>query len=422
MESKKEVHCREAVVSDVLIFFLINYIVHAVTALKSPGSSIAATADAALVALLVPYKGIFFAVRVISLQAFFCRDPLQRAHRARALCCVVRTTVLEGKPAHTFDGGTEKIFLIWRVKTNVSCAEWQPGPIQSLKDVHAKIHGLINLPQGYDLAIVPKFVRVEPLDDTEHKPGTYTSNIICCNYNIVKVFASIVQTVAGCISLYHARDHQLLRLGYTAYSLTVIPYMLMSLTNLVASLSCPEYPTLYIVDSELLQAATYEGATVHGTVGRVNSFVRRPRTLFERFFKRFLYLISAGLVVFPFLAIGLLTKFQPGPDTTVEEKAWILSWLITSILFGVPLGYTMKDTYTHSLSTLWRQFKSFRQIKAHAVDGWIGKIVYASILGFFIAIFIFLRLVTWFIIFLTPIGMFVTVARQVLKYGVCKWV
>jgi hypothetical protein len=82
--------CRNADIADVLTIIFVNYVVHAVTVLTSPGTSPFATADAALWALLVPYKGITMALRVISKGACFTMDPLEKATRARALCCVYR--------------------------------------------------------------------------------------------------------------------------------------------------------------------------------------------------------------------------------------------------------------------------------------------------------------------------------------------
>ncbi len=89
--AKEEVLCRDADIPDVLTIIFVNYVVHAVTVLTSPGTSAFAAADAALWALLVPYRGIMMALRVISKAACFTMDPLEKASRARALCCVYRT-------------------------------------------------------------------------------------------------------------------------------------------------------------------------------------------------------------------------------------------------------------------------------------------------------------------------------------------
>lgn len=70
---------------------------------------------------------------------------------------------------------------------------------------------------------------------------------ISCDYNVMKIFAAILQIFSGLFQIFQARGGQLDRYGYSAYSLTVIPYVLMSLVNLVACLCIPQYPMMYIV-------------------------------------------------------------------------------------------------------------------------------------------------------------------------------
>lgn len=43
----------------------------------------------------------------------------------------------------------------------------------------------------------------------------------------------------------------------------------MSLMNCIASLSCPEYPMLFLVESKAMEEARKRGAAIVGTVGRV---------------------------------------------------------------------------------------------------------------------------------------------------------
>lgn len=103
MDSEQLV-CRKATITDVLTVFFINYLAHAITVLISPGSSHIGAGDAALWSLLVPYKGIYAALRIIAKQACFSRDALKRAHRAGALCCVYKITRDElGNRAYYYD-------------------------------------------------------------------------------------------------------------------------------------------------------------------------------------------------------------------------------------------------------------------------------------------------------------------------------
>jgi hypothetical protein len=291
----------------------------------------------------------------------------------------------------------------------------------SLQLAHASIHGFVSLPEGYDLTVVPEFVKVD-FHDAEKIKNDYHINKLCCNYNAVKILASIVQTVAGAISVYRGRGMQIKAYGYTAYNLTVIPYMLMSLTNLVANLSCPDYPTLYIVETDLLDEARRNGAVVEGTVGRIHSFMARPRTGLQKCLKPILYVVGIGLIALPFVAVGLLTGFKAGPKSQPYERGWLISWLITSIIFGVPLGILEKNTYFHSLKLLYLRNKSIADIKASPEAEFIEKVVYNSLKGLVCVVVTVCKLLAWVIVFVTPIGMFVSVGRQIMSFGICKTV
>jgi len=111
MASDQEVICRKATVTDTLTVFLVNYLTHAITVLISPGSSPIAAGDAGLWSLLMPYKGIYSALRIIGKQACFGRDALQRARRAGALCCVYKAGLNEeGKVVYTYDNNLQGMF------------------------------------------------------------------------------------------------------------------------------------------------------------------------------------------------------------------------------------------------------------------------------------------------------------------------
>ncbi|KAK5651252.1 hypothetical protein OQA88_12660 [Cercophora sp. LCS_1] len=411
MDSDSEqVVCRKATVTDVLTVFLINYLAHAVTVLISPGSSHIAAGDAGLWSLLVPYKGIYAALRIIARQACFGRDALERARRAGALCCVYKVVQdPSGSIAYTYDNNLQTFTV---------------APL-SLSSANASIHGLIHLPAGYDITLLPRDYSVQPLaiSPSSGKTATgYTSNTISCDYNFVKIAASLAQTIAGSLTVYQASKAQFALFGFTQSSLTVIPYILMSLTNLAANITCPNYSTLYLVETDLLEEAKGLGGFAHGTVGYVSEWNLTHPHPAARVFKKALYLIGIGLVALPFILIGFWTKFQPGPESTTEEKGWIWSWLITSIMFGVPVGYVQKHTYTHSLkflgdisSVFWRVIKG-GNLKFHQ------KVLVGAVAMTLATLALVINVVIGTAIFVTPIGMFVTVGRQIIKVGICKMV
>lgn len=73
------------------------------------------------------------------------------------------------------------------------------------------------------------------------------------NFSSVKAAIAIFQVLYGSWELYVARGTQLETYGYAAYSFTVVPYVAMSLLNLLATLCRPRYSHVYLVryaDSE----------------------------------------------------------------------------------------------------------------------------------------------------------------------------
>ena len=56
---------------------------------------------------------------------------------------------------------------------------------------------------------------------------------------------------------------------YAAFQLTLIPYGLMSLLNILCGLVTPTYPTVYMIDSTIMREAKGRGWTFDGTVGEL---------------------------------------------------------------------------------------------------------------------------------------------------------
>lgn len=74
------------------------------------------------------------------------------------------------------------------------------------------------------------------------------------NYSFLRAAVGIVQVISGSLQLYHALERHIPNSGYGVYSLTVIPYILMSLINLVACMCQPQYPTMLLVRYRGLRA------------------------------------------------------------------------------------------------------------------------------------------------------------------------
>jgi len=90
--------CRPATWSDVLVFFLGNYVTHVATIVSQPGQSLAGTIFFSLLSMLFPGGGISKAMGAIMSRAVFAPTELRMAARAGALYIVVPTDLLENRP------------------------------------------------------------------------------------------------------------------------------------------------------------------------------------------------------------------------------------------------------------------------------------------------------------------------------------
>lgn len=102
-----------------------------------------------------------------------------------------------------------------------------------------------------------------PIQQTPRSP------VIGASYSIPKTVIAIVQLVYATVTLYQSRTNQIDTFGYSAFGLTVIPYALMSLVNLIGNTVTPDYHALYLVASDIMDEAIRRGARFDGVVGRL---------------------------------------------------------------------------------------------------------------------------------------------------------
>ncbi|KAF8253282.1 hypothetical protein K440DRAFT_642259 [Wilcoxina mikolae CBS 423.85] len=118
-----------------------------------------------------------------------------------------------------------------------------------------------------NLILVPFDLIVQPAIESTSDESEPLELELASNYNIIKILASIFQTVYGAFELYAARGNQLDKYGYAAYALTVVPYTMMSLVNLLAALCQPHYPSMFVV--------AYGEESIEGT-NRTSSNIAEP--------------------------------------------------------------------------------------------------------------------------------------------------
>jgi hypothetical protein len=82
--------CTPTVWTDVVVFFLGNYLAHAATIKTNPGESPQSVTTAIIAALLFPTAGIARGLRAIYSLAKYGKTDLHVAARARALCMLTR--------------------------------------------------------------------------------------------------------------------------------------------------------------------------------------------------------------------------------------------------------------------------------------------------------------------------------------------
>ncbi|KAF8883538.1 hypothetical protein BD779DRAFT_1539409 [Infundibulicybe gibba] len=205
--------CTPTTWSDVLVFYLGNYIAHVATIKEYPGESGIDFMVNAIVAILFPTVGMARGIDAIIRhpQVRVKGGELQRAARAGALCMVVRSP--DWKPGigdHIRDA--ELVRQTSKPSSEPGSANGGTKTAGGMNNVYwpsmhgggicfkeRNIHGSCVLPAGYSLIPVP------------HDASS-----------TIKIFAA---------SLF---QNQIARYGYAAFSLTVAPYALMSAVNLEA--------------------------------------------------------------------------------------------------------------------------------------------------------------------------------------------
>lgn len=139
----------------------------------------------------------------------------------------------------------------------------------------SKIFGGFLLPPGYEWAELPGRAVVSRLDDSEVAGENGKAEIqLGATHTFVQPIAAVVQTISAGITLYRTRGDQLDRYGFSAFGLTVVPYLIVSIVNFFAQIAIPKYNSLYMVQCDILdEAAARCGRAVplFGIVGKLAS-------------------------------------------------------------------------------------------------------------------------------------------------------
>jgi hypothetical protein len=126
------------------------------------------------------------------------------------------------------------------------------------------IHGLSKLPNGYKFAYVSRDLDFE--DDDKCKYPIKIAN----SYNFLGALVALGQALYASFTLYQTQGGQTAKYGYAAFGLTVTPFVVMSIINLLGNVLAPKYSALYMVDSSvMIEAQRREGCQISGVVGKL---------------------------------------------------------------------------------------------------------------------------------------------------------
>ncbi|KAK4210517.1 hypothetical protein QBC37DRAFT_292336 [Rhypophila decipiens] len=433
--------CKEATWTDITVFYLGNYVAHAVTVNTDPGQPILSSVLAVILVILFPGTGIEKALLAIYSRAVLALTELQQAARAGALCVVrKRDTSAASSVANSTSTTEEEEQAMKPTKNPISL-------------VSEKLHGICELPEGYYLATLPQDATFE--DDPS--PGELQSlhwterglvgsikslfmprprrNHISCSYNLVKIAASAAQLLFACATLYRIRGDQIERFGYAAFRLTVAQCAWMSFLNLLGNAVRPGYPTKFLVGSDsldnlraLLRRKCQESESpISGSVGRISqetearlsamqkdSRQRRMSSLVSKLVR----LVYGGTInsipeygqlstlgpdlpiigAVPIAIIGGISRFSPGASE-YYQRVWIMTWFVFGIVAG-PLAASFLGAIAN------REWQGIFRNEARRDPSFVAMEM--------------LIYMIWLVAYATPaIGGLLVVGQMIREYGVC---
>jgi hypothetical protein len=262
--------CTPSIWSSILLFYLANYVAHLGTVRSAPGSLGITRASNMLGALLLPSTGLNLGLQQIYARAIFSTTPLEKACRARALCVVVRTPdwrpcrshpSMPGPPQNEVGPSSKDYQTLKNIGTCFL-------PPKSWHDNNAReVHGKCVLPPGHALALLPRTFPIlrcskESVKASEDHSVNRELDGISMSYSFSKGVIAVFQIIYASTTLYQARGNQITRFGYAAFGLTVTPYILMSIINLLSSLLTPEFPSVYLVRDSVMDQVEARTDTV----------------------------------------------------------------------------------------------------------------------------------------------------------------
>jgi hypothetical protein len=80
---------------------------------------------------------------------------------------------------------------------------------------------------------------------------------------------ALAQAIYTSVTLYQTRGDQINQYGYAAFGLTVAPFVLMSIINLIRNIFSPTYNAIYMIETSVMTEARRHGCRFDGVVGKL---------------------------------------------------------------------------------------------------------------------------------------------------------
>ena len=306
--------CTDYTARSIVLFLAINYLAHCATVNSYPGENLLISMLTRVLALFFPGSGVLIATNsLIRRSRLYGSSAIESATRAGALCMVTRNKYWQ--PAHNDtihavelpkhpdrhqnetnqspapDSDRNYTYEVYKPEWAEECLPNTDFVRETYGRMTSAVHGFCDLPRGYSLTIVPSDAKVEAGDpeckatdlstmeesaaELELRANSIGINSsrkgtgLADNYNAAQALIGLIQAISSGITLYHARGSQISTYGYSAFGLTVVPYLIMSIVNLLGQLLCSQYPKLYMVWSPEMSEARSRCGQFHGVIGQL---------------------------------------------------------------------------------------------------------------------------------------------------------
>lgn len=219
--------CTPATWKDLLLFYITNYFIHAATLPTAPGESKREIVFAVINALFIPGFGVLRVIRRVVMYPSLRRglSPVEQACAAGALCMVMHQASIKAlcrSKQRASDQNPESSHMRPESSWVTETLEETTGGGTDDIPPDRNIHGVCELPPGssYRLITVPFGVALR--EKQRGHDVSVGSNLdvkfrLGMDYSIVKAMFSLVQIIAGSITIYRARGDQITQYGYGSF-------------------------------------------------------------------------------------------------------------------------------------------------------------------------------------------------------------